>query len=90
LCCVFRALRNSVIFGRAIKNEYIAITTLASTGLLSYVATRGGKKEGRTASSGKSTLDHAKDSVPITAESRFGNVILIDEDGYADALGIGI
>jgi len=57
-----------VILGRAIKNEYLALGTIFGTGLLSYVATSGGKKEDKQvgSSSGKSTVEKA---VPINAGS---------------------
>lgn len=59
---------DSVIFGRAIKNEYLALGTLAATGLLVSLAS-GGKKEAAP-TSGKPTLEQVKETVKINASSR--------------------
>lgn len=58
---------NSVIFGRAIKNEYLALATLGATGLLATSLT-GGKKE--AAAPGKTTLEQVKETVKLNAGSR--------------------
>jgi F-type H+-transporting ATPase subunit k len=60
----------SVILGRAIKTEYLALGTIFGTGLLSYVAKSGGKKEDKQVgpSAGKSAVEKA---VPINAGSRY-------------------
>jgi F-type H+-transporting ATPase subunit k len=65
-------LCSSVILGRAIKTEYLALGTIFGTGLLAYGAS-GGKKEDKQAgpSSGKSAVEKAKETVPINAGSRY-------------------
>ncbi|KAI0342304.1 hypothetical protein BDW22DRAFT_1429158 [Trametopsis cervina] len=55
-----------VIFGRAIKNEYLALATLGATGLLATSLT-GGKKE--AAAPGKTTLEQVKETVKLNAGS---------------------
>ncbi len=58
---------HSVIFGRAIKNEYLALATLGATGLLASVAMGGSKKE---AAGPKPTLEQVKEAVKFNAGSR--------------------
>ena len=58
----------SVIFGRAIKNEYLALGTLIGTVGLSVLAAGGGKKDAPAA---KPTLEQVKDSVKIDASSKY-------------------
>ncbi|PIL27633.1 hypothetical protein GSI_10785 [Ganoderma sinense ZZ0214-1] len=57
----------SVILGRAIKNEYLALGTIFGTVGLSMLATSGGKKEAPAA---KPTLAQVKDTVKIDASSK--------------------
>ncbi|KAI0790332.1 hypothetical protein C8Q75DRAFT_806267 [Abortiporus biennis] len=57
-----------VIFGRAIKNEYLAIGTLLGTAGLAVASLSGGKKDA-AAPSGKATLEQVKESVKINASS---------------------
>ncbi|KAG6918080.1 hypothetical protein DXG01_016532 [Tephrocybe rancida] len=54
-----------VIFGRAIKNEYIALGVLTSAFGGAALAMRGGKKENTAGQS----LQKARESVPIKAGS---------------------
>ena len=56
---------HSVILGRAIKNEYLALGTIFGTVGLSMLAMGGGKKE-----AAKPTLEQVKEAVPIHASSR--------------------
>ncbi|OBZ77851.1 hypothetical protein A0H81_02426 [Grifola frondosa] len=56
-----------VIFGRAIKNEYLAIGTLLTTVGVTVLA-MGGKKE-TPVGAGKPTIAQVKDSVKINAGS---------------------
>ncbi|KII91126.1 hypothetical protein PLICRDRAFT_173026 [Plicaturopsis crispa FD-325 SS-3] len=58
----------SVIFGRTIKNEYLALGTLLGTTAIALAATGGSKKDAKPAP-GKSTLQTIKDAVPINASS---------------------
>ncbi|KDR76467.1 hypothetical protein GALMADRAFT_246833 [Galerina marginata CBS 339.88] len=53
------------IFGRAIKNEYLALATFGTTFGGAWLATRGGK----TAQAKPTTVNQAKESVPINASS---------------------
>ncbi|KAG1854764.1 hypothetical protein C8R48DRAFT_609641, partial [Suillus tomentosus] len=55
-----------VIFGRAIKTEYLTLGTLFATGGAVY-ASLGGKKD--SASSGKPLAERVKEAVPINAGS---------------------
>ncbi|KAI0089509.1 hypothetical protein BDY19DRAFT_108076 [Irpex rosettiformis] len=57
-----------VIFGRAIKNEYLALGTLGLTGLLATSMT-GGKKDAVPTTSGKPTIEQVKETVKINAGS---------------------
>ncbi|KIM36657.1 hypothetical protein M413DRAFT_56025, partial [Hebeloma cylindrosporum] len=54
------------IFGRAIKNEYLALGTFATAFSGAYLATRGGSN---TAAAKPKTVQEAKESVPISATS---------------------
>ncbi|KAH7924697.1 hypothetical protein BV22DRAFT_1034842 [Leucogyrophana mollusca] len=56
-----------VIFGRAIKTEYLTLGTLFATGAAVY-GSMGGKKEA-PAASGKSLTERVKEAVPISAGS---------------------
>lgn len=60
----------SVILGRAIKSEYLAIGTLAAAVGLGVFST-GGKKEAASASSGKSAIETIKETVKFNASSRY-------------------
>ena len=62
----FFGLENSVVFGRAIKNEHLALGTFATAFGGAYFATRGGSK---TAAAKPKTVQEAKESVPISATS---------------------
>ncbi|KAG1803349.1 uncharacterized protein BJ212DRAFT_1285160, partial [Suillus subaureus] len=55
-----------VIFGRAIKTEYLTLGTLFATGGAVY-ASLGGKKD--SASSSKPLAERVKEAVPINAGS---------------------
>ncbi len=59
-------LRNSTIFGRAIKNEHLALGVFATTFGSAYLATRGGSK---SAPVKPKTVQEAKESVPVNASS---------------------
>ncbi|KAH7882818.1 hypothetical protein F5I97DRAFT_133061 [Phlebopus sp. FC_14] len=54
-----------VIFGRAIKTEYLTLGTLFTTGTIAY-ASMGGKKD---TSAGKPMAERVKEAVPISAGS---------------------
>lgn len=60
----------SVIFGRAIKNEYLALGTILGTVGLAMSLTGGSKKEAHAPSGSKPTLAQVKDSVKVNASSR--------------------
>ena len=60
----------SVILGRAIKNEYLAIGTLLGTAGLALSFTGGSKKETPAPGAGKPTLEQVKETVKINASSR--------------------
>jgi hypothetical protein len=62
-------LHSSIIFGRAIKNEYLALGTIFGVGGIAWAAKSGGKKE-VAQSSGQSLVDKVKEAVPINADSR--------------------
>ena len=59
-----------MIFGRAIKNEHLALGTLGATGLLTWLS-MGGKKDAAAPVAGKQTLQQIKDSVKVDASSRY-------------------
>ena len=59
-------LKNSVIFGRAIKKEYLALGTFTTAFSGAYFTTRGGSN---TAPVKPKTVQEAKESVPISATS---------------------
>lgn len=63
-------LSSSIIAGRVVKNEYLALGTLGLTGLLASMAMGGGKKEKAVPGNGKQTLEQVKDTVKIDASSR--------------------
>ncbi|KAF9003220.1 hypothetical protein BDQ17DRAFT_1355755 [Cyathus striatus] len=56
------------ILGRAIKNEHIALGVLTTTFGAAWLSTRGGKTENKAVARG-STVQQAKESVPINAGS---------------------
>lgn len=58
---------SSVILGRAIKNEYLALGTIFGTVGATLLATSGKK----AAPAAKPTLEQVKDSVKIGASSRY-------------------
>jgi F-type H+-transporting ATPase subunit k len=60
---------SSVIFGRAIKNEYLALSVLTTTFGGAWLATRGGKKAEAKPVAGQS-VQQVKESIPINASSR--------------------
>ncbi|KAH6906164.1 hypothetical protein BKA70DRAFT_1290889 [Coprinopsis sp. MPI-PUGE-AT-0042] len=74
------------VLGRAIKNEYLALGTFATTFGAAFLATRGGDKKPAPA-----TPQQAKAAVPINASSKdeedfIKNFILeADKDGAAAA-----
>lgn len=65
----------SIIAGRAIKNEYIALATLGLTGL-AVTMSMGGKKEAPAPSGAKPTLQQIKETVNIGAGSRYVVVVV--------------
>lgn len=65
----FSHVSPSVILGRAIKNEYLALGTLAATIGVGVLSTSG-KKEAAPASAGKSAIEAVKDTVKFNAGSR--------------------
>lgn len=70
-CCLDRPERSafdSVILGRAIKNEYLALGTIFGTVGATLLAT-GGKKE--PAPIAKPTLQQIKETVKVNASSRY-------------------
>ena len=70
LCTHSNAYNNtwcSVILGRAIKNEYLALGTIFGTAGIAMLS-MGGKKEATTA---KPTLQQVKESVSINASSKY-------------------
>jgi len=56
-----------VIFGRAIKTEYLTLGTLFTTGAVTYASLGGSKKE--APSPGKPLVERVKEAVPIKAGS---------------------
>ncbi|PCH44971.1 hypothetical protein WOLCODRAFT_165527 [Wolfiporia cocos MD-104 SS10] len=58
----------SVVFGRTLKNEHLALGTILSTVGLAVLALGGGEKEAAP-SSGKTTLEQVKESVKFNASS---------------------
>ena len=60
----------SIIAGRAIKNEYLALGTLGLTGLLTSLAMGGGKKEASPPSDAKQTIQQVKEAVKFESSSR--------------------
>ena len=58
-----------VILGQTIKNEYLALGTMISTGLGAWAATRGGSKKAEPQGAGKAALEKVKESVPFNASS---------------------
>ncbi|KAI6142789.1 hypothetical protein BKA82DRAFT_1000145 [Pisolithus tinctorius] len=56
-----------VIFGRAIKTEYLSVGTLVATGLLTYCSL-GGKKDASAA--GKTISQRVNEAAPIKAASK--------------------
>jgi hypothetical protein len=59
----------SVIMGRAIKNEYLALGTLFATGLGTWASMGGGSKDKVAAK--PTTLDQVKEAVKFNAGSRY-------------------
>jgi F-type H+-transporting ATPase subunit k len=57
----------SVIFGRAIKNEYLALGTIGAT-IFGTMAAMGGKKEATTK---PTTIEQVKEAVKFNAGSRY-------------------
>jgi hypothetical protein len=58
---------NSQIFGRTVKNEYLALGVFGTTFSAAYLATRGGSK----AQTKPTTVEQAKESVPVNAASSY-------------------
>jgi F-type H+-transporting ATPase subunit k len=74
--CLFTSRINSIIFGRAIKNEYLALGTLGLTGFLA-TSMMGGKKEtAAPTTSAKPTLEQVKDAVKFNAGSRYVQLLM--------------
>ncbi|KAJ3757299.1 hypothetical protein EV360DRAFT_519, partial [Lentinula raphanica] len=59
------------ILGRAIKNEYIALSVLGSVFGGAFLATRGGSKQEAKAAT-PSVIEKVKEAVPLNAGSRTG------------------
>ena len=59
----------SVIFGRAIKNEHLALGTMFSTAAIAFASMSGSKKE-TAAPKGQSLAEKVKEAVPVNAGSR--------------------
>ncbi|KAG6824714.1 hypothetical protein H0H92_006074 [Tricholoma furcatifolium] len=70
-----------VIFGRAIKNEYLALGVFGTTFGGAWLATRGGPKEN---SAGQS-LQKVRESIPINAGSSIQKFIAEAEKEDAQA-----
>jgi F-type H+-transporting ATPase subunit k len=68
VCNNIQFLTPSVIFGRAIKNEHLALSVLCGTAAISYAAMGGSKKQ--APASGKTLVEKVKEAVPINASSR--------------------
>lgn len=68
-------LEPSVIFGRAIKNEYLTLATLFTAGAATYVATSG-KKQVSAGSSGQTLAEKVNEAVPINAGSRCASFVI--------------
>ena len=60
----------SVILGRAIKNEYLALGTIFGTVGIAMLATGGKKEAAPPSGSSKSTLESVKEAVKFNASSR--------------------
>ncbi|KAL4073476.1 hypothetical protein J3A83DRAFT_4090244, partial [Scleroderma citrinum] len=65
-----------VIFGRAIKTEYLTLGTLFATAATAY-ASMGGKKD--TSAASKTIAERVNDAVPINAASK-------DEEELMDSI----
>lgn len=63
-------LNSSLIFGRAIKNEHLALGVMFGTAGIAYAVMGGSKKQAPAASSGKTLVEKVKEAVPINAGSR--------------------
>ncbi|KAL5521736.1 hypothetical protein ACEPAF_2484 [Sanghuangporus sanghuang] len=60
----------SVIFGRAIKTEYLSLGTILTTAAIAYAATGSSKKQHvPSGGSSEEALKKVKDTVPINASS---------------------
>ncbi|KAJ3793727.1 hypothetical protein GGU11DRAFT_798737 [Lentinula aff. detonsa] len=57
-----------VIFGRAIKNEYITLSVLGSVFGGAFLATRGGSKQ-EAKSATPSVIERVKEAIPLNAGS---------------------
>ncbi len=72
----------SVILGRAIKNEYLALGTLLSTAGLTFASLGGSKKDAHAPSgSGKQSIEQVKESVKFSAGSRYVALVEIENLG---------
>ncbi|ETW75900.1 hypothetical protein HETIRDRAFT_106543 [Heterobasidion irregulare TC 32-1] len=60
-----RGCSYSVVLGRAVKTEFLALGTLVGTAALSYAAASGGSKEAP-----KTSLQEVKDAVKIDSSSK--------------------
>ncbi|KAF5318646.1 hypothetical protein D9619_010939 [Psilocybe cf. subviscida] len=69
------------VLGRTVKNEYLALSVFGVTFGSAYLATRGGK----TAQAKPTTVQEAKETVPIKAASSILNFIKEAEKGESGA-----
>ncbi|KAL0958368.1 hypothetical protein HGRIS_000509 [Hohenbuehelia grisea] len=62
------AIMSYVIFGRAVKSEYLTLATLGAVGAI-VALTKGGSKAPEKLAPGQTIIDKVKESVPINASS---------------------
>ena len=68
-----RGCSYSVVLGRAVKTEFLALGTLVGTAALSYAAASGGSKEAP-----KTSLQEVKDAVKIDSSSKCVSASCLD------------
>lgn len=59
-----------MLFGRAIKNEYLALGTIISTAAIAYASTGSKKQSVPSGRNAEETIQKVKESVPLNASSR--------------------
>ncbi|KAF8906846.1 hypothetical protein CPB84DRAFT_1959898 [Gymnopilus junonius] len=74
------------VFGKAIKNEYLALGTFATAFGGAWLATRGGSK---TAQAKPQNVEQAKESVPIAASSSEEEQFILNFIKEAEKEGAG-